>query len=333
MAIPALISGEVYDGNMEKEEYVKNILDKNKFFNGLDNEDFSVELHTIREYCNKSKVINCSPISAGNAGFDYLKFIDLSLFRIVPDISKPLVFNEGAWLLSSYFKKDINFSSHNVFGDYLFDKFNNSISVEDGSRPTYKFFHSLLTHSPMVLDSACNFRKDNELQLLYKMNSQEYCGFNHVLNLLNKLKKLGIYDETMIILSSDHGSTYSSDKLSNVFLSENINPLHYSMSLATVMIKPFHSRGKLQSSSVPVSLHDIPKTILDESSIKNKLQGKNIFKLSKSDKRERIYYFYDWTKESKFIKKLPPFKTYKVTGEVNKVGSWFNLNKKSTDVR
>jgi len=77
-------------------------------------------------------------------------------------------------------------------------------------RPTVLFSHFTFTHWPVSMDENCNLRKmDKEWMALN--NNQDgvvagaKCGLDKYVELLNKLKSLDAYENTTIILFSDHG--------------------------------------------------------------------------------------------------------------------------------
>jgi hypothetical protein len=71
--------------------------------------------------------------------------------------------------------------------------------------PVYKYIHVMNTHRPMVVDAACQFAgralPDEREHLL----NQSRCTLNTLLPLFQRLRQLGVYDPSLIIVNADHG--------------------------------------------------------------------------------------------------------------------------------
>ena len=100
--------------------------------------------------------------------------------------------------------------------------------------------------------------------------NQARCALTAVQALLQRLRDLGLYDRSAIIVTSDHGMTL------DLVAPEDQRPLRGIRSPAGVtlakieswatpllLLKPFGARGPLQTSYAPTSIADIPATLLD----------------------------------------------------------------------
>lgn len=93
---------------------------------------------------------------------------------------------------------------------------------------------------------------------------REYC---------NQLKELGVYDDTCIIITADHGD--------------------YDRSMATpiFLVKGFDSRGAMSISDVPVSHQNLMATVADELSLQDAEQyGISVFDVTKENTEPRRYF-------------------------------------------
>ena len=122
------------------------------------------------------------------------------------------------------------------------------------------------------------------------------CGLGHVVALLDKLKKLGIYDKTMIVLSSDHGDYWIDESVDvDKFESHGIPTAMFTRASSTLAIKPFGARGLVVTTQAPVLLRDIPHTILaangleQEVSINASSETRDVFSVSPTEDREREF--------------------------------------------
>ncbi|MBQ7747323.1 MAG: sulfatase-like hydrolase/transferase, partial [Spirochaetia bacterium] len=187
-------------------------------------------------------------------------FIMLSLFQSSPYFLKPVIYNESNWFIFS--RKAIFWAvEKHVFPNYAYMKLLPEISNADMKRNTFKYIHNSLTHAPFGIDDDGELVRpgefpDNEKKSFYSGRGA-YNTQREFLYLFDKyctwLKEQGLYDNTYIILISDHGNVYADynpltdDKIINGF-----NPLF--------MIKEFDAKGNLQiNNDVLISSHDAEK--------------------------------------------------------------------------
>ena len=97
---------------------------------------------------------------------------------------------------------------------------------------------------------------------------------------IKKLKELGYYDDSMIIFTADHGELFGDYG----FYGHRFDVLYQNQLHVPLIIKTPNNDSSVQD--LPVSLIDIPFTILDVAGIKNNIfDGRNIL----SDKRDFIF--------------------------------------------
>jgi len=173
-------------------------------------------------------------------------------------------------------------------------------------KPVVHFHHYLFTHQPINFDESCNYHLSSTIpQNIPSAKKEIACTLSSFVGLIKKLKRIGAYDNSMIIFMSDHGygpkinldPKLPDDMqiLGNSFVNKNglgsASRYH-----PTLMFKDFKSRGKLAVSRYPASLLDIAPTVCnrvhDESAceIRN-FQGKDLSTLNDMD-RERSFLMY-----------------------------------------
>jgi phosphoglycerol transferase MdoB-like AlkP superfamily enzyme len=206
-------------------------------------------------------------------------------------------------------------------GYVMFSSFINDISVSE-IPPTYKFFQTLITHAPLVLKPDCTLRDDFAENLLPPMRDQVQCSLKLVKQFFDKLKKLGIYDSTLIVISSDHGGNYLDPDLTDKLNEKNIPLKHFARAQATLLIKPLHADGELTISNYPAQLSDIPQTISSLVDFNSIEYGENIFETQTKNIRERSFYFIDWGFGMKKSDRLSGFIKYCISGDSSNPDSW-----------
>lgn len=77
-----------------------------------------------------------------------------------------------------------------------------------------RYMHFLFTHFPIDFDADCEYRSDSYKWFEANQNQQAAyaettCALRKLATLIDRLKKLGIYDNSLIIFKSDHGKIKS----------------------------------------------------------------------------------------------------------------------------
>ncbi|OFW99548.1 MAG: hypothetical protein A3E78_00105 [Alphaproteobacteria bacterium RIFCSPHIGHO2_12_FULL_63_12] len=82
--------------------------------------------------------------------------------------------------------------------------------VSSDPTPVAHFLHFVHTHFPIDLDENCEYRSDDKAwheanQTLEGLKNESTCALLQMARFVEKLKKLGIYENSLIVLKSDHG--------------------------------------------------------------------------------------------------------------------------------
>ena len=167
------------------------------------------------------------------------------------------------------------------------------------------FFYLHGSHSPFNLNENAE-RVETSTSLQQTLGS-----FKIIDEYISQLKKLGVYDNTTIIISGDHGFPYT-----------DTDPLFDYMEEGTrtcIFVKPKNSRSdKLSIKHTPASVNDIIPTIIKDANIKTKHNyGKSLFEIDENETRSRIYYHSRISGNSKLI-----LDKYKITGDAADVKNW-----------
>ena len=109
------------------------------------------------------------------------------------------------------------------------------------------------------------------------MTIHAQCGLLRVMAVLQRMKDLGIYDSSLIVLMADHGAWVPAR---NFTASPNMSAMTVAMATPTLAIKPPGAMQDFQTSSVPSSIIDVPATIADLASFAADFPGQSVFALS-----------------------------------------------------
>lgn len=211
-----------------------------------------------------NRYLQTNDITLGRGSSDSF-LLAVSLFNSVPWSMKNLVYKDGRWIENLMPKSDtlvVRALREYAFIDGLAD-----LSNTNASKATYKFFDNEITHHPWLMDAkTCTVsakpkiyktRQDNadELHL-----ANEMCALKALSRWINWMKSEGIFDNTMIILVSDHDGI-DSDMIGKVFGSPykgmvgKPNPL--------LLVKHLGRSGNkdVEINDMPLSLTDVSKLI------------------------------------------------------------------------
>ena len=323
-SIPAILNGSLYQNGQAISDYIANSFATSELFKSLKQHSYPAYIHTSGMYCQHVDLESCSNMgdmlpSQKAADQEYGTALDLSIFKMAPEFLKPLVYNKGNWLFEDLLVR----SGGSRRGSFQVDEFRYLIDEinPNGSSSSFKFFHNTVTHSPVKLDSNCNLLLRNRPPAYENYLEQDKCGFSLIRELMEKLQELEVYDNTFIVISSDHGRPFVPSSYENIFAESSSGASHkqYGYAHATLMVKPLHSREALTFSDSPMSLLDVGR--LFQVAIEDPENDEPI----NANTGERPFHYYYWSKKYFDWKQntLPPFESvYLLTADISAPSSW-----------
>jgi hypothetical protein len=160
--------------------------------------------------------------------------------------------------------------------------------------PVYKFIHVGIPHRPVTLTAECDYVEGmSRAREYYK--GQTRCAVRRVVALLDRLRELGVYDSSLIVITSDHGIGYAPLN----FVNDRQTPagplsIIAGKSKALLIVKAPGSQGPVRVSSAPTTISDVAATVLDAAGAPVSLPGEPALKLAESAQRLRGFGMYDW---------------------------------------
>jgi hypothetical protein len=314
MSLPAILSGQVYKNHIPINNFINNVFKGKTITNVLYDSGYEVDLAASVGFSYKGRYSNCYniPVPYGVTKKEHEQAIsalmlDLVLFRSSPHFLKKYEYNNQSMLpILNLNKKDVTSyeaTRHFAHKAFLKDLIDN-MSVRR-SRPVYKFIHLNTTHFPAVLNEDCEYAGRILPWRWENIEIQVKCSFDHFLGFLNKLKSLGIYDSSLIILHADHGYYHVPESINQVDLTnldkqldrDFKNKEHFAQVVCSCLplmaIKPPHSNGPLRISRAQTMLTDIPATITSILNLNEKFTGRPVFEIGSKEVRERRFHYYE----------------------------------------
>ncbi|MDR2143798.1 MAG: YidC/Oxa1 family membrane protein insertase [Treponema sp.] len=192
--------------------------------------------------------------------------IRFSFFKTAPPVIRTFIFDRGKWLQSSELINDIIESSGeltlSVINEYSSLDFLPRITIADsGAKNSFIFLTSQLTHEPAFYQAPDYTPR----RTVTNMGEGPFAGEKHyhadmaAFLLLGKwfdyLKENRVYDNTRIIIVSDHGWNLKSDFAGNITLPNGESLQTYN---ALLMMKDFDSAGDIRTDAAFMTNADVP---------------------------------------------------------------------------
>lgn len=286
-----LITGNELDPSLTVDDWLTQCWTNditNDYFSLLESEDYKVNLYTpvtsILTGTNSLELlddkINNVTYKSNTRMIDYSKLyktmLYMSCYRFMPEYFKPAfdVKNETYTSIVSYPENAVQHAN-------------------------YDFYSNLLS-TGLTLDNSCNYFTIQHLNGTHEFTTNEFCEYDEqnlscestvkgIFTMLNvyieQLKKLGAYDNSTIIITSDHGTI---DRPQMIFFIKEKNETHEMM----------------QETSAPITLNELVPTIVESLGKDYSEFGSSIHDFNDGELRERTVYIRDFD-ESK-----PPVPCY-----------------------
>ena len=223
------------------------------------------------------------------AGF----MLDLSLFRAAPHFVKRVIYNQQAWSISSMMLElsGLEFK-HFSSNEFLRHFTENSSLGRDG--PVYKYIHLITPHPPLVVAEGNLPSKIPLEHTRENYKRQAAYALDRIITFLDKLRTLAIYDDSTIIIQSDHGGGFSF-KMQAADSGRWIDSLKSDLQvwggvLPLFLAKPAQSREPLKVSEAQVELNDFSATVAALLGLPEHFGGKNVFAVNSGEERKRRFY-------------------------------------------
>jgi hypothetical protein len=255
-----------------------------------------------------------------------LKLLDGSLFMSVPHFFKRYVYNGSDWLLGGNreFSEtldgwlhepqpdgrppllDIRIHKGRGDADTLFALDLEANGRTDSERPRFKFYHLRGSHNPFNLD-------ENGRRIPHDLNNYpKIMRYKKaiLLRILRKFRELGIYDNSLIVILSDHGSgmTEATRTYQSTVMDKNV-----ARASALLMVKDFGAR-EFSVTDKPfelMGLRDLLQKLVHGESIEN-------FVEALPDTAVRRFVHYAWKDLHPFVEN---YTEYIVVGPIWEPGS------------
>lgn len=300
-----LTGAEDYAFRVPDSAYFQQAWQENNILDTMAAEDYSISMYAnIRNLFSNADTAtkyldNASNGTAGmNFGVTAKKLLQLSAFRYAPTALKPFF-----WADTNYYNTDIyRIDSANAYqyNDAAYAAQLKSATVSGGRQ--FRLYHFFGPHAPYTLN-ADGTASQTETTLL----DQTTGTFVNLLAIFDRMKELGIYEDATIIITGDHGAAIS-----------DVKPLQKATRIG-LFYKPAGASGALKYSAAPVSVRNIPATLVKATGADYSSFGTPLDEVAEDAQIDRYYYKTvcdpeTWRETQMYI--------YKVTGDAADFNNW-----------
>ncbi len=286
VAVPSMFTGKPFVREEPYSEYKKKVWSDENSLSLLDKAGYDIGFYSeailFDPVCAKY-ITNFSDGGAVVGSWMILlkKIYKLDLFKFLPHYLKRYV-----WMDTAEFDKAIGAEEGEpyVLQDIkFFDKFSKEGFTVDSRDKAVRIYHLRGAHNPITM-GADGTESENAT-----VDTQVEGVFKGVSEMIDGMKDAGVYDNSTIIITADHG---------------DVNKCEW----AILLIKPAGAAGECKVSNAPVSLFDMAVYLSDLAGEKLEGQefGEDLTKLSEDQKRERYFFRY---KDEKRNAAIVEFKT------------------------
>ncbi|MFA7685465.1 MAG: sulfatase-like hydrolase/transferase [Candidatus Gracilibacteria bacterium] len=315
-SVPFVLTGQYYENKIPMQDFIKEVFLGNSLPKVLKDSGYEVDLFASRNTVLYDERIASNFVKKTdifiNSG-EFLRFLTADIFKISPHFAKKLIYNHLT-------KKQAEKTAIDQFFEFM-DGIKKKAEVANSADQNYdkgsfKYYHLIGIHPPLTIDE--NFQIKELEMTRENLKKQGIAMLKSMELLLEKLKKLGVYDNSMVIIIADHGlGTDINLNLYKRLKDSNKVPMkEKGTALPLVLVKPFKATGEMKMSDSPVSLMDVPITVFKALGITGDFVGRSMLDVSENENRTRRFLYYDWANQYWKLEKryLPPMKEYFVTG-------------------
>jgi hypothetical protein len=327
LTVPAMLSGKFFQNDIPVDTFIEQTMQGPTVINKAYAAGYEVDIaapvslknvYALGDYSNAFSIASSGHVTAEDVAIiDAAKLTDLALFRVLPHFGKALVHRDESWIFQAKVRSSA-FLHMQYFSDLAFLEDLATEMSTDRDTPVYKMIHVMLSHRPFVGNERCEFdgRKSGSRD---EVTTHAQCGLLSVLSVLQRMKDLGIYDASLIVLMADHGAWVPVEDFES---STQVSALTVAMATPTLAIKPPDASHAFQVSNVPSSMIDIAATIADFAAFDGSFAGESVFKIGQGAERQRRYLAYGYGINPDAKGYLFPMQEWLVNGNPYESESW-----------
>lgn len=293
-ALPAIISGEPYPGEISYAEYIEQSFDSDGMYSELRDQNYDVRIYTEPLFVpDGSSDFVANQTTGGYRVTSYPKlsktYLILTLYKYMPHYLK-----QYFWLYTGDFNqyKEGNSAAGYQFDDVTFfaDLQQEQLQISNAQN-AFRLYHLSGSHPPYYYNESVQRVTSDETNVI-----RQSMGSLQIIDAyMEQMKKLGIYDDATIIIMADHGDANDDYGIKNA-------------AHGILLVKEQGAGRTFSESTAPVSYFDLHSTIFSALGTSN---GETFFDIAEDADRVRNFYLY-YSKNGSFV-----VDEYTIHGHIN----------------
>lgn len=303
--VPFLLTGEWPQDDETYREWLGNRFERSTFIPEIADAGYAIDIYSDTFY---TKIFDDYVENIINVDFKEMDAVGL-----MKGLARMALYRDSPWLLKPRFWFSTEQISRNAISGtlepYAMDDayFGNKVREDgltfDDNDKTFRFIHLMGAHFPYILDENGNEAPDNT-----DIETQARGALSIVSDYLKEMKRLGVYDNATIIVTSDHGNFYGTD--------EDLEQAYSPILLAKPAQSAEEAAEPLRISQAPTGHLDFQGTVLEAMTGDPGKYGTTIFDIEEGP-RTRYY----WTTLSDGHRDIGIVE-YEINGDVYDFSTW-----------
>lgn len=323
-SVAYLLSGVKYDYDIPSAEYMKKAMSESNFFGALQAAGYESRLYTDTQYVTGSvesfngTVKNAKSTEGKAKPMKILSaMLNLSAYRYSPEAMKPYFHIYTDNIAQKYIFGNEDGSIYTVDDAEFYAAFRKKGITTEDNAGSFVFYHLQGAHDPFTMNEKGEAVTLDYLNYEESMYKQIRGDFKMILSYIKQLKAAGVYDNTTIIITADHGRTGTAPSL------EEATGKNYGERVLTLLIKEAGADTKqpLKTSMKQVCQANLHKTFLRSMGVNYEDDGVRAIEDIGEDE-EITRYFYMSGSNSLNASRDVNLITYEIKGDANDFSNW-----------
>lgn len=323
-SVAYLLSGVKYDYDIPSAEYMKKAMSESNFFGALQAAGYESRLYTDTQYVTGSvesfngTVKNAKSTEGKAKPMKILSaMLNLSAYRYSPEAMKPYFHIYTDNIAQKYIFGNKDGSIYTVDDAEFYAAFRKKGITTEDNAGSFVFYHLQGAHDPFTMNEKGEAVTLDYLSYEESMYKQIRGDFKMILSYIEQLKAAGVYDNTTIIITADHGRTGTAPSL------EEATGENYGERVLTLLIKEAGADTKqpLKPSMKQVCQANLHKTFLRSMGVNYEDDGVRAIEDIGEDEEVTRYFYMSGSNSLKASRDVNLI-TYEIKGDANDFSNW-----------
>lgn len=323
-SVAYLLSGVKYDYDIPSAEYMKKAMSESNFFGALQAAGYESRLYTDTQYVTGSvesfngTVKNAKSTEGKAKPMKILSaMLNLSAYRYSPEAMKPYFHIYTDNIAQKYIFGNKDGSIYTVDDAEFYAAFRKKGITTEDNAGSFVFYHLQGAHDPFTMNEKGEAVTLDYLSYEESMYKQIRGDFKMILSYIKQLKAAGVYDNTTIIITADHGRTGTAPSL------EEATGENYGERVLTLLIKEAGADTKqpLKTSMKQVCQANLHKTFLRSMGVNYEDDGVRAIEDIGEDEEVTRYFYMSGSNSLKASRDVNLI-TYEIKGDANDFSNW-----------